>query len=314
MMETAKRNEGVVNIKDYTYIVEIADQLNLTAAADRLCITQSALTKFVHRVEAEVGAPLFDRRGKRFSLTSVGKLYVEKGREIIQTDRALTDEIQKLKESGANAIRLGYGMGFADFIMDRLLPAYFDYPGARPVSVCEGSSLALVHDVEAGNLDICLAYVSRPRPGLTYVPLSSTGLVLIVPEHSPLLEHAHACEGLPHPVVDDERWLEEPYIRIATFTQSGAAAQCYFSSLGKRPNNRLYVEDVRSALGAVARGLGNCVLMEPPYVRYPIGRLCLPQETHLEQQVCMVTAKGIHPDESLTVLQQVIKQSYGYID
>lgn len=307
-----RKNERIMNIKDYTYIVEIADQLNLTAAADRLCITQSALTKYVHRVEAEVGAPLFDRRGKRFVLTAVGRLYVEKGREIIKADRSLTDEIQKLKESGANAIRMGYGMGFADFMMDRLLPLYFSHPGMRPISVQEGSSSSLAKDVEDGNLDICLAYVNHPRPGLDYTPLKTTGPVLIVPEHSPLLLQAKDRSGFPHPVIDDDLWLREPYIRIATFTQSGAMAQRYFSHLGKWPDTRLYVEDVRSALCAVAHGLGNCILMEPPYVRYPVGRLCLSRETDLEQQVCMVTAKGVHPDASLATLQNVIKQAYDY--
>ena len=61
-----------MNIKDYEYIVEIAACTSLTEAANRLCITQSALTKFLQRVEAEVGTPLFRRIGKRFVLTPVG--------------------------------------------------------------------------------------------------------------------------------------------------------------------------------------------------------------------------------------------------
>ena len=61
-----------MNIKDYEYIVEIAACKSLTEAANRLCITQSALTKFLQRVEAEVGRPLFGRMGRRFVLTPVG--------------------------------------------------------------------------------------------------------------------------------------------------------------------------------------------------------------------------------------------------
>ena len=54
-----------MNVKDYEYIVEIARQKSLSEAANRLCITQSALTKFLQRVEAQLGTPLFNRIGKR---------------------------------------------------------------------------------------------------------------------------------------------------------------------------------------------------------------------------------------------------------
>lgn len=302
-----------MNIKDYSYIVEIADQASLTAAAERLRITQGALSKYVRRIESELGSPLFYRHGKRFTLTPIGKLYVERGREIIRQDQLVADGIQKLKANGADAIRLGYGMGFADFILDRLLPAYFANPGVRPVSVRESSSTELIRDTENCDLDVCLAYVDSFRSGLTYVPLSPARPVLVVPDDSELLDTAELKSGYPYPVVADDRWLDEPFIRIATLTRSGATAQAYFDRIGKHPVNRLYVNDVRSALGAVYRGLGNTIVMEPPYLRNSVAYLCLPEGTREEQQMCMVTSKDLDQDESLIHMQKVVKSLYGYI-
>ena len=45
-----------MNIKDYRYIVEIAEQESISKAAAVLYITQSALTKFLQRIEEELGA------------------------------------------------------------------------------------------------------------------------------------------------------------------------------------------------------------------------------------------------------------------
>ena len=299
-----------MNIKDYTYIVEIAKQGSLTAAADRLCITQSALTKFVQQIESELGTPLFYRRAKRFVLTPVGQLYVEKGEEIIRVDQTLRDEIQKLLISGADTIRLGFGMGFEDFILGRLLPAYFALPHTRSVSIYEVHSSRLLQQLEKGNLDLCLAYVNQFRPGLNYVPLQQIRTVLAVPKQSPLVESAVVREGFPYPVLEGDAWLREPYIRMAAFTRSGALAQAYFTKLGKWPNSRLYVKDVRSALRGVNFGLGNCIVTEPIYVHQNIVLLCLPDLMDSQQQVCIVTLKGAHLDDSLIKLQETIQALY----
>lgn len=299
-----------MNIKDYAYIVEIADRRSLTDAANRLCITQSALTKFLQRIETELGSPLFYRRGKRLVLTPIGQTYVEKGRAIIQIDQSLEDEIQTLRLNGADTIRLGHGMGFSELVLDCILPEYFSIPRTRSVSVHEDSSSRLLQAVEDDQMDLCLAYVNEFRPALEYKLLSHTNLVLAVPNDSPLLRMAAPREGYPHPVLENDLWLREPYIRIASFTRSGAEAQAYFSRLGKWPNNRLYVENVRNALGAVSNGLGNCIMAALPHTKYPVSYLCLPDLDPEGQKICMVTLKGAYPDHSLLELEKIIKKLF----
>lgn len=59
-----------MNVKDYRYVIEIARQESVSQAADVLCITQSALTKFLQRTERELGIALFS--GKQPSLSDRG--------------------------------------------------------------------------------------------------------------------------------------------------------------------------------------------------------------------------------------------------
>lgn len=299
-----------MNIKDYAYIVEIAAQQSLTAAANRLCITQSALSKFLQRVEGELDTQLFYRRGKQLVLTPMGQLYVEKGREIVRLDQSLQDEMQKLRADGGDAIRLGYGTGLAEFVLEQLLPEYFSNPRLRSVSLHEDWSFNLVRAVENGQLDLCLTHVNEYRSSLQYFPLRRTNLVLAVPAGSPLIQTGAAQEGYPYPVIQKECWLQEPYIRIATLTQSGAAAEAYFSRLGARPAARLYVETVHSALSAVASGIGNCILTEFPFTKYAVSYLCLPDLAASDSQICLVTLKGAHPDQSQIYLERQIKRLF----
>ena len=53
-----------MDTKDFEYLVEIARQESLSKAAARLYLSQPTLTKFLKKIEAEYGTPLFDRVGK----------------------------------------------------------------------------------------------------------------------------------------------------------------------------------------------------------------------------------------------------------
>jgi len=52
-----------MNVKDYEYILEISRWGSISKAAEKLCITQGALTKYLQRVEHELSASLFLRNG-----------------------------------------------------------------------------------------------------------------------------------------------------------------------------------------------------------------------------------------------------------
>lgn len=83
-----------MNIKDYEYVYEIARQKSVSKAAEKLYITQSALTKYLQRLENELSTPLFFRSGNRFIPTKAGELYLAKAAQIIDLDHELTDEIK----------------------------------------------------------------------------------------------------------------------------------------------------------------------------------------------------------------------------
>ena len=68
-----KEDESSMDIRDYEYIVTIAEQKSITRAAAQLFITQSALTKFLQRTERSLGVALFLKKGNQFLLTEAGQ-------------------------------------------------------------------------------------------------------------------------------------------------------------------------------------------------------------------------------------------------
>ena len=73
-----------MEIRELRYILAIAKHQNLTKAAEELFISQSALTKFLHKYEEENNLTLFIKVGNRFILSENGKVFVKKADEILR--------------------------------------------------------------------------------------------------------------------------------------------------------------------------------------------------------------------------------------
>lgn len=76
-------------------VVEVADRLNFSKAADARFITQSALSKHVAAVEKEVGFEIFDRSGGGVALTENGKKFVDGARDLLARGELYLSRIRK---------------------------------------------------------------------------------------------------------------------------------------------------------------------------------------------------------------------------
>ena len=299
-----------MNIKDYEYIYEISRWGSISKAAEKLCITQGALTKYLQRVEYELSASLFLRKGNRLIPTKTGALYLAKARQIIDLDHELSEEITRLNSSQDAAIRFGYPMGMHAFVMELLLPAFFSECPDASVRLMEDSSKTVIQDVDEGKLDLCMAYSSDRESALEYDPLAVSRTVLAVPNNSSLVKLSEKMEGQPYPVLSDPAWLEQPYIQIAQHTRSGKVAERYFRQIGRRPVSRIYVDDTRSALSAVEQGLGNSLLTAIPHTDKLVNYLILPDFLPEEQNVYLISRKNETRGKSLRCLIRLAHQLY----
>ena len=66
-----------MDTKQIEYILKIAEENNITKAAEKLFITQSALNQQLLKLEKELGTPLFHRSRTNWRLTEAGEIYIE---------------------------------------------------------------------------------------------------------------------------------------------------------------------------------------------------------------------------------------------
>lgn len=74
---------AVVSIAQLEYFVAVAEEGHLTRAAARLHISQPPLTRAVHKLEAELGVPLFERTARGMQLLPAGQRLLGRAKEIL---------------------------------------------------------------------------------------------------------------------------------------------------------------------------------------------------------------------------------------
>lgn len=96
-----------MDLKQLEYIVGIAEEKNITKAAKKLYITQSALNQTLLKLEKEIGEPLFERSKLNLYLTEIGKIYVEQAKKILEIRKETYEKIDEIKGDYNSVIRIG---------------------------------------------------------------------------------------------------------------------------------------------------------------------------------------------------------------
>ena len=82
-----------MTLDQLNYLLVLAEEQNVTRAAQRLYITQPTLTTFITKLERELGTKLFDRTRNPVRATKNGELYIQKMRELLLAEQQLKEEL-----------------------------------------------------------------------------------------------------------------------------------------------------------------------------------------------------------------------------
>ncbi|MEL6510188.1 MAG: LysR family transcriptional regulator [Pseudomonadota bacterium] len=154
-----------MNYNHLRYFWAVAHDGNLTRTAERLNLSQSALSTQIKTLEERLGHALFERRGRALHLTEAGRIALDHADTIFATGAEL---LGTLNQTGAarKALRVG-----ALATLSRNFQIGFLRPllGREDVDVIlrSGTASALMHGLESLNLDIILLNQAPPADALT---------------------------------------------------------------------------------------------------------------------------------------------------
>src|SRR5919206_230720 len=89
------------------YFVAVAQEGNVTRAAERLHVAQPSLSAAVRQLERQLGVDLLERRGRGIGLTPAGELLLDRGRALLDHADAVAAEVRSRGTPPAGRLRLG---------------------------------------------------------------------------------------------------------------------------------------------------------------------------------------------------------------
>lgn len=178
-----------MNIRHLEHFLAVAETGSFSRAAEKLHLTQSALSRSIQSLEAEVGGKLLDRIGKRNEVTPLGRQMMDRARRIVLEASELKRGVELMRLSNAGTMRVGLGSGPGALLMTPLMCHMAQrYPQVL-VRVVRGPTQLQLGQLRARQLDALVVdlRVVPPADDLSIEPLTEMQGGWMVRQGHPLL-------------------------------------------------------------------------------------------------------------------------------
>jgi DNA-binding transcriptional LysR family regulator len=242
-----------MELKHLTSFIAVAEQLSFVRAADRLYLSQPALTGQIQRLEEELGVQLLARNRRSVKLTDAGKVFLVEARATLSRARQAADRAQKAARGEIGRLRIGFVSSAALEIVPSIVVAFRKQHPEVTLDLMNLRTVSQVKKLISKNLDI----------GFLRLPLSNEQLRTTVIHREPFLL------VLPkgHPRARDKQ-VHIAHLRDERFVAYGRRwAPGFFDSViqmclkeGFSPNIVQETGEMYTAIALIAAGAGIAIL------------------------------------------------------
>lgn len=170
------------------YFVAAAEELSISQAAERVHVSQPALSRQIRLLEEEIGTQLFDRIKQRIHLTDAGKFFLIKARQLLCDSEMALQQTQEQFIGAKRTVRLGFLSPFLDDLVAPVVREFQQRHSRSKVSLFDLPPRAQLDRLRLRELDIgILANIEeQDKSQFDVRTLSRHKFIAVVPEDHPL--------------------------------------------------------------------------------------------------------------------------------
>lgn len=171
-----------MNSRQLQYAVVLSETKNFSTAAEKLNISQPALSKQIIALENELQIKLFDRNSNPLSLTDAGEFFIEKSKKLLFEEDVLLKTLEKYKNGERGKLVIGAVPFRSSYMLPRLIKNIKEKFPKLQVELQEYGLSVLKEGLMAGEYDFAIMNLPISEPQFKAIPLTPDTLVLAVPE------------------------------------------------------------------------------------------------------------------------------------
>ena len=168
-----------MELRQFTYVNQVAECGSFIKAAAKLFISQPALSNYISKVEEDLGVKLFDRSATPLKLTYAGEQYLKRAKAILGQLEDMNRELRDITHHMTGRLRIGFPSERIVYMLPLILKPLKDrYPGID-VEVSTGPGNHLIADLKAGNVDFVFLPYWNPIKDIVQVQIVEEELILV---------------------------------------------------------------------------------------------------------------------------------------
>ena len=289
-----------MDIKQLHYFTTVVEEKTVTAAAEKLHMTQPPLTMQLHALESELGCKLFERKGRTLSLTDAGQHMYRRALEIIGMCDNAQREMKDYRNGTVGTLRIGVISSVQGTLFTKILKEYHDkYPNIK-ISVFSANTYQLLEKLQNREIDTAI----------TRTPFSAAKL------HAEYIrtEEIHAIGksdffGKAAAGGTDITLAELARLPLIIYRRWQKVIESVFESAGLSPNICCVNDDARMTLLLALNGLG-VGLLHPSAIPSEYGGdisvMRLPEKA-LTSRIALVCADKDSLPEPAALFHRLVK-------
>jgi DNA-binding transcriptional LysR family regulator len=159
----------------------VAEELSFTRAAERLFLTQPAVTMQIKNLEEDLGLRLFDRTGQKITLTTAGRMLLDYARKIAELCAEAEQKLAALKGETRGELALGASTTIAQYLLPRLAGDFLAAFPAIQLSILSGNTAEVVGALLEGRIGLGLIEGPPGRSDVRCTTFVEDEILLVVP-------------------------------------------------------------------------------------------------------------------------------------
>jgi DNA-binding transcriptional LysR family regulator len=292
-----------MNYNHLMIFLAVAEEGSVSRGADRLCISQPAVSKQIAVLEASLRAKLFDRLPKGVRLTDAGELLLGYARRLSALEREAEQAMGELQGLARGTLTVGASLTVGAYLMPELLAGYSHRHPHIALTLEIANTEVIQRMLRDGRLDLALTEGFADDPDLDAAVFAHDELAAIAPPGHPLLAEAP---------ITAPRLLQEPLILREPGSGTRAVLERALAERGLAVHPLMSLGSTEAIKRAVAAGAGLAVLSRLALsLELETGRLALLplSDLSLRRPLHRLTRRGAYESRAAKAFRELLSAS-----
>ncbi len=238
-----------LNLRQLKAFLGVAETCNFTRTAQKLHISQAALSSSIRELEGQLCCRLFERTTRSVELTAAGREFLPVATTVVGNLEAVTHQLQHFGQYGVSRLRLGFTPMLASNVVPDVLDEFQRQFPSVQVEVVDAGPQELQQYVDSDEVDAAFGAFEQKISGMSHLQIIPATLMLVYTDQFSDIE-----ELISWPQV-----FEYPLIAMSDKSPIQQLVNAMAKKTASDIRSRMVVNQLDTALGMVEKGFGVAV-------------------------------------------------------